>query len=456
MSTRRDAGGDGRGTLYPQVVRAVAEKPWAILPSKFSEILEMVALRAEGGRFTDEEIAARVGAGPARRGGYMAGTVAVLPLYGTIVPKANLFTEMSGGTSVVGFQQMFRDALADQQVTAIVLDIDSPGGMVDLVPELATEIRGSRGKKPIVAVANTLAASAAYWIGAQADEFVVTPSGEVGSIGVFCAHTDISAMEEMLGMKTTLIEAGRFKTELSPTKPLSEEAQAALQARVNDSYGMFVSDVAKGRKVPVADVRSGFGEGRVLVASMALSERMVDRVDTLEATVQRLIREGARAGRGARVGEAFVGGFQEATTTSSTAATFVATAKREREEFEARMDTEHQRLSGPPPGGTAANEGSEAATSGLSFADEASAVRDAAEALVGRLSSLAEVKRGDLTVAKRDALVACPEQLRAAAQHIDDVLAATDPDKPKHAEELLRERARFERAQANIRTKETK
>jgi capsid assembly protease len=393
------------GSRYPQVVRAVAEKPWAILPSKFSEIIELVALRAEGGRFTDDEIAERIGAAPSRRGGHMVSTVAVLPLYGTIVPKADLFTQMSGGTSVAGFQQMFREALADQQVSAIVIDIDSPGGMVDLVPELAAEIRGSRGKKPIVAVANTLAASAAYWIGSQADEFVVTPSGEVGSIGVFCAHTDISAMEEMLGLKTTLVQAGRFKTELFPTKPLSEEAQAALQARVNDSYGMFVSDVAKGRKVPVADVRGGFGEGRVLVASMALQERMVDRIDTLEATVQRLIRDGARASRAAI-------SVDSPTTVGSGVVnvTITGNAAELGEAFESGV-----RSALPPgePAEPADEENSQAASSGLSFADDV----DAALRAVEHVATRAEALRA-LTGTKRD-------QLGALVERITELLAAS-------------------------------
>jgi ClpP class serine protease len=93
--------------------------------------------------------------------------------------------------------------------------------MTDGIPELAAEIRAARGKKPIVAVANYRAASAAYWLGSQADEFVASPSADVGSIGVFAAHEDVSGMQEKLGVKTTLISAKQ------PTQGRGQPVRAA-------------------------------------------------------------------------------------------------------------------------------------------------------------------------------------------------------------------------------------
>jgi signal peptide peptidase SppA len=275
---------------YPQIVRAVTETPWAILPATLAAIVDLIALRVRGERLSEEEVQARIGAGPPRRNAQRAGAVAVLPIYGVITPKADVFTQMSGGTSVDRIQAMFREAMADDTVSALVLDVDSPGGQVDLIPELAAEMRAARGSKPVVAVANTLAASAAYWLAAQADEVVVTPSGSVGSVGVFAAHDDISAMQEKLGVKTTLISAGKFKTEGNPFEPLDEEARAHIQSLVDEAYGMFVGDLAKGRRVSVETVRGEFGQGRLVTAKNALSSGMVDRVDTLEATVKRFMR----------------------------------------------------------------------------------------------------------------------------------------------------------------------
>jgi capsid assembly protease len=280
---------------YPQVVRAVRETPWAILPSTLAAILDIVALRAHGGKLSDEEIQARIGEGPAHKQASQQGVVAVLPLYGVITPKADLMSEISGGTSVQAFAADFRQLVNDDQVKAIVLDVDSPGGQTDLVSELATEIRAARGSKPIVAVANTMAASAAYWLASQADELIVTPSGHVGSIGVFAAHDDISGLQDQLGVKTTLISAGKDKTLGNQFEPLSEEARQMIQGRVDEAYDMFVSDIAKGRGVSTAQVKGGFGEGRVVSATTAVSEGMADRVGTLEQTIARVANPNGRS-----------------------------------------------------------------------------------------------------------------------------------------------------------------
>ncbi len=183
--------------------------------------------------------------------------------------------------------------MADPAVSAVVLNFDSPGGSVSGVPELAGDILKSRGQKPVVAIANHLCASAAYWIATAADEMVCTPSSECGSVGVLSAHQDLSGALEQAGIKTTLISAGKYKTEGAPFGPLGEEALAAIQARVDDYYGMFTAAVAKGRGVPVAQVRSGFGEGRVVGAKEAVAQGMADRIDILEGVVAELLKPDA-------------------------------------------------------------------------------------------------------------------------------------------------------------------
>jgi signal peptide peptidase SppA len=278
---------------YPRVTAMVMNTPWAILPEKLAVILDVLRYHAEGGKLTTEEVRERVGAvtrptEQAVRTG--TGAIAVLPLYGIIAHRAGILTESSGGTSTERFAARFRELVADPGVGAIVLDVDSPGGTVDGVDELSTEIYRARGSKPIVAVANSLAASAAYWIASAADEVVVTPSGEVGSIGVLTAHEDQSALLEREGVKVTLLSAGKYKAEGSPYEPLGEEARAAIQARVDDYYAMFTLAVARNRKAPVAAVRDGYGEGRVVGAREALQFGMVNEIGTLEATIERVRR----------------------------------------------------------------------------------------------------------------------------------------------------------------------
>lgn len=218
--------------------------------------------------------------------------VAVIPLRGLIMPRASLLSLLFGGGGLQLFRAAFRQALTDDDISAILIDVDSPGGRVDLVPETAREIRAARGTKPIVAVSNVMAASAAYYIASQADELHVTPSGEVGSIGVFVLHEEFSKMDERLGITTTLIRAGKYKAEGNPFEPLSDEAREAIQERVNEYYDMFVEDVAAGRGVSTDEVRGGFGEGRMITAKRAVDMGMADRVGTFEEAIAALAERG--------------------------------------------------------------------------------------------------------------------------------------------------------------------
>ncbi len=270
-------------------LRAVYGECWAIMPGKLEAIVQWLEHRAEHGKFAAEEVAERMGAARGRPKA-ITGDVAVLPLHGVISQRAGSIWEMLGmGTSTESFAALFNAAVGDERVGAIVLDVDSPGGSVGGVAELSKTIHAARGKKPIIAVANSLAASAAYWLASSADSLSVTPSGEVGSIGVVAAHEDISAAEEQVGVKTTLISAGKHKTLGSPHEPLNEEAHAAIQKRVDEYYDMFVRDVARNRNVSVSAVRNGFAEGDVVGAVEAKALNMADNVETLDDVVGRLM-----------------------------------------------------------------------------------------------------------------------------------------------------------------------
>ncbi len=228
------------------------------------------------------------------------GNIAVIQLYGVIMQRAGMMEMCGSGTSVQTFTNNFRNALADETVGQILIDIDSPGGSVYGIGELAAEIMAARSSKPVVAVANSLAASAAYWIGCSASELYVTPGGEVGSIGVWQAHEDWSAALTDAGIKTTLISAGKFKTEGNPYEALGEDAQAFMQSRVQDYYTAFTKGVAKGRGVNIEAVRNGMGQGRVLGADAALAENMIDGVLTYDDVLRKMQRNARAATKPAR------------------------------------------------------------------------------------------------------------------------------------------------------------
>jgi len=210
------------------------------------------------------------------------GAVAILPLYGVVSQKVNLMVQYSGGTSTEMFGQWFDEAMADSSISSIVLDVDSPGGSVYGIAELSRKIYNARGKKPIIAVANSLMASAAYWVASAADEIHVSPGGEVGSIGVIAVHVDRSGANEKAGIKVNYVTAGDYKAEGNPDEPLQDEALGYMQSRVNDYYSMFVSDVARNRKVSTSEVLSKFGQGRVVGADMAIKQGMADKKSSFE------------------------------------------------------------------------------------------------------------------------------------------------------------------------------
>jgi ClpP class serine protease len=145
----------------------------------------------------------------------------------------------------------------------------------------------------VIAIANTLAASAAYWIGSQASEFVMAPSADVGSIGAMILHQDVSGMLDQWGIKMTMIrsEQSPLKNEAHPFGPLSEDAQAFLQARANESGADFVKAVASGRRVTQTKVREEFGQGRVFSAREAVARGMADRVATLDQVIAGLAQK---------------------------------------------------------------------------------------------------------------------------------------------------------------------
>jgi capsid assembly protease len=141
-------------------------------------------------------------------------------------------------------------AATDPGIRAILLDVDSSGGEVGGLFDLVDQIQAIRAQcgKPIWAVADEAALSAAYAIACTADRLYVTQTGEVGSIGVVAAHRDESGADAQAGLAWTFIHAGASKVDGNPHQPLSDTARASLQSDVDGLYGRFVDLVAKCRK----------------------------------------------------------------------------------------------------------------------------------------------------------------------------------------------------------------
>jgi len=277
---------------FPQIRRALAGKLWFMHEQKMNEILAFLELKLSGGASSAETLAAiraanEISAARAKNvSASSSGSVAVIPVYGLIMHRGSMDLSGPGGTSTESLAQQLRQAVNDPNVKAIVLDVDSPGGDVDGVDELATEIYNARKQKKITAVSNCLCASAAYYLASQASEMCVSPSSLTGSIGVYTMHEDDSKYLEDLGVKLTLIKFGENKAEGNNLEPLSDSALAHLQEMV-DTFGvMFEKAVARGRAVKQDDVHKKFGQGRVFDAKQAVRLGMADRVATLDEVLQ--------------------------------------------------------------------------------------------------------------------------------------------------------------------------
>lgn len=214
------------------------------------------------------------------------GKVAVIRVAGVMIQRSSVLDGSEFLTSTSRIRHWIADAVSDKAVSAIVLDINSPGGEVMGTPELASDVKAAAGIKPVYAQISGMGASAAYWVASQAARIVIQPSGEAGSIGVYSMHVDESGWLEQAGIKVTEITAGDFKAEFSPWKPLTEEAKAEAQKQVDIIYRDFVSAVASGRRRSVSDVESSFGKGRTFLAREALSAGMVDAIGTLGETIR--------------------------------------------------------------------------------------------------------------------------------------------------------------------------
>lgn len=181
--------------------------------------------------------------------------VAIIPIQGTLVQKLGTLRPYSGMTGYDGIRACFLRAMNDSEVTAICLDIDSPGGEVAGCFDLVDEIYASRGSKPIWAILSESAYSAAYALASAADKIIVPRTGGVGSVGVIVMHVDWSQKIKSEGLQVTIITYGDRKAESNPYEPLSDAARKAIQSDIDEMGRLFVSTVSRNRGIAEKTIR---------------------------------------------------------------------------------------------------------------------------------------------------------------------------------------------------------
>lgn len=209
--------------------------------------------------------------------------VAVVMLTGTLMKAVS---SMDAGTSTVKARREIRAAVADSEVSAVVLAIDSPGGTVAGTADLAQEVINAKKKKPVVAFVSDLGASAAYWVASQADAvYANNATALIGSIGTLAVVYDLSGKAEMDGIKTLVFGTGPLKGAGAPGAPVSDEQQAYFRAMVEDSQKSFDRAVRLGRDMTDARLEK-VKTGGVFGATEAQDLGLIDGIKTFEQAVE--------------------------------------------------------------------------------------------------------------------------------------------------------------------------
>lgn len=270
----------------------IINSPWALAPEKLADIRAVYETHLRGEKIDIAGIEARLGRPLAneQKPYQVVDGVAVVPLVGVLAKRASLFMDVSGGVSTARVGAMLNQAAADAAVKAIVLEIDSPGGQVDGVMQLAGKIRAVRAAgKPVVAWVNGTAMSGGIWLASAAERiYIADATTGTGSIGVVATHVDASRANEAAGRKVTEITAGKYKRVVSTHEPLSAEGRQTLQDQVDALYEIFVNEVAAGRGAPVDKVLADMADGRIFIGRQAIDVGLVDGVATLDDLIAEL------------------------------------------------------------------------------------------------------------------------------------------------------------------------
>ncbi len=259
-------------------------RPWAVKEDILKVISEIMERHIRGEKLSTEDILAKIGTDKKEAADYeIKGGVAYIPIYGVISKRSKMVRNISQplGTSVQEIQGDLKSALKDDTVEKIVLDIDSPGGSVDGIAELSDMIFNARTQKPIIAYANGMMCSAAYWLGSSAEKIYASKSAAVGSIGVYSVIEDWTVANHNAGIKTEVIRSGKHKAAGHPDKPFTQEDRDLIQEEVNTYYDLFV-DAIKRNRAMADEAAEKVATGKVFIGQKALDVGLVDAIEDFD------------------------------------------------------------------------------------------------------------------------------------------------------------------------------
>ena len=254
------------------LIDAIAASPWLITPEMLNTIIGIV----EGGISNPDVIAATPPEKVTEDGVQIRGKVGIIDIIGPIFRYANLFTDISGATSLEQLTRTFDAALAEPSIATVILNIDSPGGQANGIHEFAEMIYQARTEKHIVAYVGGVGASAAYWLATAANELVIDDTGIVGSIGVVL---------QVQKKDDSKIEIVNSTSPMKRPDPEDDAGRKSIVELLDTLAGVFIENVARNRDVSVEEVQEKYGKGGLIAGAKAVTIGMADRLGSFESLV---------------------------------------------------------------------------------------------------------------------------------------------------------------------------
>ena len=270
----------GQSITPAQALACISNRPMLMQAGALDALIATAQAMPDRGAYREDGDMAPHGSKPEHLVSVENG-IGVLSIEGPLFARFGIESWWYGGSAYDVIGAAFDMMLADAGVTQIVLLIDSPGGTVTGCFELADKIHAARGTKPITAVANDSAYSAAYAIASAADRIVIPRSGGLGSVGVRCQHVDISRALDRIGYTVTTIVSGAKKADFDSTAPLSDGARSEMQAEVDRLADIFIGTVARNRGIDADAVRAL--QAGCLFGPSAIAAGLGDAIGTLES-----------------------------------------------------------------------------------------------------------------------------------------------------------------------------
>lgn len=276
----------------------ITETAWALEKRVLDRAVEVFTRHFQNDRISDHQVSEIIEVRDAKRAASMAPSdyevqdgTAIIPISGIIARHSHMINGVSQdrGTSVSDIAADLETALADRAVTSILLAIESPGGSVSGIPELAASIREARKDKPVTAYIDDIGCSGAYYLAAQADMIFASRGAMVGSIGVYSVVVDQSEQMANEGITFNVVRAGEYKGRGLPGTPFDSETQESVQRMVDAYYGLFVDDVAKGRGATRAQIEA-LADGRVWIGTAAVEAGLVDQIMSFPNALKKAAR----------------------------------------------------------------------------------------------------------------------------------------------------------------------